>query len=87
MKKKKKKQSCPWKWGEEQERAFNIIKEKLCSKPILAFADYNLPFFLTTNAPLLGLGSVLYQKQDGVDKVISYASRGLRPTEKKLPSA
>ena len=84
--KKKKKLPCAWKWGEEQEKAFNLIKEKLCSKPILAFADYNLPFFLTTDASSLGLGAVLYQKQDGVDKVIAYASRGLRPTEKNYPA-
>ena len=55
-------------------------------KAVLAFADFNRPFYLTTDASSQGLGLVLYQKQDGKDKVIAYASRGLRPTEKNYPA-
>ena len=74
-----------WRWNEEQQQAFNTIIKHLCSAPILAFVDYELPFMLHTDASNGGLGAVLYQQQQGHKRVIAYASRGLRPSE-KLPS-
>ena len=38
-----------------------------------------------TDASVLGLGAVLYQVQDGVEKVISYASQSLTKSETKYP--
>ena len=82
MSKKKKKTSVPWEWGEAQQCAFNTLKEKLSSPPVLAYADFSKPFVLHTDAPSEGLGAVLYQVQDGQEKVILYYSRGLRNSEK-----
>ena len=53
--------------------------------PILAYADFGKPFKLQADASVLGLGAVLYQVQDGVEKVISYASRSLTKSETKYP--
>ena len=39
-----------------------------------------------TDASTEGLGVVLYQEQDGLERVISYASRGLRNREKHYPA-
>jgi transposase InsO family protein len=61
--------------------AFHTLKNKLITLPILAYADFTLPFELHTDASGLGLGAVLYQTQDGVKRVIAYASRGLRNSE------
>jgi hypothetical protein len=58
------------------------VIEKLTSPPILAYADYTLPFILHTDASNEGLGAVLYQKQGGNDRVIAYASRSLRGAER-----
>ena len=55
------------------------------STPILAYADFGKPFKLHTDASVLGLGAVLYQEQDGVEKVISYASQSLSKSELKYP--
>ena len=56
----------------------------LCTTtPILAYANFGKPFKLHTDASVLGLGAVLYQEQDGVKKVISYASQSLSKLESK----
>ena len=72
----------PFIWEESQQKAFDTLKEKLTNPPILAYADYHLPFKLHTDASSTGLGAVLYQHQDGQDRVVCYASRGLKPSKK-----
>ena len=70
-------------WGEEQEIAFEKLKDACTKTPVLAYADYQKPFQLNTDASELGLGSVLYQRQeDDSFRVIAYASRSLSKTEK-----
>ena len=70
-------------WGNEQEQAFQQLKEVCTKTPVLAYADYKKPFRLNTDASELGLGSVLYQQQeDDTFRVIAYASRSLSKTEK-----
>ena len=59
---------------------------KLSNPPVLAYADYRLPFKLHTDASCSGLGAVLYQCQDGLDRVIAYASRSLKPSERNYPA-
>ena len=85
-KKKSKTKPKPWRWGDVEENAKQTIVEKLTSPPILAYADYNLPFIVHSDASGDGLGAILYQCQDGVDRVIAYASRGLRGAEKLYPA-
>jgi len=81
-KRKKHKSARVWKWGPEQETAFQLIRKLLSTPPVLGYADYSLPFELHTDASGHGLGSVLYQIQDGRPCVISYASRGLNKAER-----
>lgn len=56
----------------------------MCSSPVLAYANYTLPFEVEIDASLNGLGAVLSQYQDGRRRVISYASRTLRGAEKNM---
>ncbi|GJZ70600.1 putative reverse transcriptase domain-containing protein [Tanacetum coccineum] len=65
-------------WGDEQEEAFRILKEKLCISPVLALPDGPDDFVVYCDASKLGSGCVLMQK----GKVISYASRQLKTHEK-----
>ena len=56
-------------WDLECQEAFDKFKELCTTTPILAYADYfGKPFKLHTDASVLGLGAVLYQVQDGVEK-------------------
>nr|GEV40220.1 putative reverse transcriptase domain-containing protein [Tanacetum cinerariifolium] len=61
-------------WGEKEENAFQIIKQKLCSAPILALPKGSEDFVVYCDASHKGLGVVLMQRE----KVISYASRQLK---------
>ena len=70
-------------WGTAQIDAFEQLREALISSKVLGYADYERPFILETDASHDGLGAILSQRQkDGQTKVIAYASRRLRPTEK-----
>ena len=62
------------KWDSECQEAFNKLKELCTTTPILVFADFGKPFKLHIDVSILGLRTVLYQVQDGAEKVISYAS-------------
>ncbi|GJU02386.1 putative reverse transcriptase domain-containing protein [Tanacetum coccineum] len=57
-------------WGEKEENAFQIIKQKLCSAPILALPEGSEDFVVYCDASHKGLGAVLMQRE----KVIAYAS-------------
>ncbi|GJZ74259.1 retrotransposon protein, putative, ty3-gypsy subclass [Tanacetum coccineum] len=49
-------------WGEEQEEAFQILKDKLCNEPVLALPDGPEDFVVYCDASGLGLGCVLMQR-------------------------
>ncbi|GJZ61795.1 reverse transcriptase domain-containing protein [Tanacetum coccineum] len=65
-------------WGEEQETAFQLLKQKLCAAPILALPEGSDDFVVYCDASIKGLGAVLMQRM----KVIAYASRQLKIHEK-----
>ena len=47
----------------------------LCTSPVLAYPNFNLPFILTTDASKHAVAAVLSQVQDGAERPIAYASR------------
>nr|GFC40250.1 putative reverse transcriptase domain-containing protein [Tanacetum cinerariifolium] len=57
-------------WGDKKEAAFQLIKQKLCSAPILALPEGSEDFVVYYDALHKGLGAVLMQRE----KVISYPS-------------
>ncbi|GKA52205.1 putative reverse transcriptase domain-containing protein, partial [Tanacetum coccineum] len=65
-------------WGDKQEAAFQLLKQKLCNAPILALPEGSKDFIAFCDASKKGLGAVLMQRE----MVISYASRQLKIHEK-----
>ncbi|GJS22485.1 putative reverse transcriptase domain-containing protein [Tanacetum coccineum] len=65
-------------WGGKQETAFQLLKQKICSAPILALPEGNEDFIVYCDASIKGLGAVLMQRE----MVIAYASRQLKIHEK-----
>ncbi|GJY21425.1 reverse transcriptase domain-containing protein [Tanacetum coccineum] len=66
-----------YEWGSEEEEAFQTLKQKLCSAPILALPEGMEDFVVYCDASLKGYGAVLMQRE----KVIAYASRQLKVHE------
>nr|GFB64307.1 putative reverse transcriptase domain-containing protein [Tanacetum cinerariifolium] len=64
--------------GEKEENAFQLIKQKLCSAPILALPEGSKDFVVYCDASHKGLGAVLMQRE----KVIAYASWQLKVHER-----
>nr|GFB23473.1 putative reverse transcriptase domain-containing protein [Tanacetum cinerariifolium] len=65
-------------WGDKQEAAFQLLKQKLYSAPILALPEGCEDFIVYCDASNKGLGDVLMQREN----LISYASRQLKIHEK-----
>ncbi|GKE13847.1 putative reverse transcriptase domain-containing protein [Tanacetum coccineum] len=65
-------------WGDRQEAAFQTLKNKLCSAPILSLPQGANNFIVYCDASHKVLGAVLMQNE----KVIAYASRKLKIHEK-----
>ncbi|GKE29029.1 putative reverse transcriptase domain-containing protein [Tanacetum coccineum] len=61
-------------WTKKAETAFQLLKQKLCSAPILALPKGSKNFVVYCDASHKGLGAVLMQKE----KVIAYTSRQLK---------
>ena len=70
------------KWSPEAEGAFQLLKEALCTEPVLRAPDFAKPFVLHTDASGTGLGAVLAQVFDDEEHPITYVSRKLLPHER-----
>ncbi|GJZ79979.1 reverse transcriptase domain-containing protein [Tanacetum coccineum] len=78
-------------FSDDCKKAFNILKEKLTTAPIIISPDWNMPFELMCDASDFAVGAVLGQRIDGKFKPIYYASKTLNnaqehytTTEKEL---
>ena len=84
-------QDNPWKNGDLPPlalKAFEELKRQLCSAPLLAYPTPNVIYRLAVDAATGdaenpgGLGAILSQMIDGVERVVAYASRSLKEFEK-----
>ena len=67
----------PFAWGDAQQHAFGLLKEKLTSAPVLKLPEYSKPFTLTTDASKVATGGEL--SQDG--RPVAYHSKKFSPAE------
>ena len=68
-----------WQWANEQQRAFDKLKDSLIKNHVMSYFNPRLKSEVIVDASPVGLGGLLVQ--DG--KVISYASRALRDVESR----
>ena len=77
------KNNTPFIWSDETQKAFDILKDKLCTQPVLKITDFSLPFILTCDASGVAIGGILSQGEINKYRPIAYASRVLSDTERK----
>ena len=73
-------------WNSTHQQAFESLVHALTFDTVLGMADKTKLFTLHCDASGTGLGAILYQEQDGRQRVIAYASRGLNKTEMNYPA-
>src|SRR5208282_3755783 len=71
-----------WVWTDREQSAFDTLKAALVNPPILAMPAAEGLFTLDTDASKTAAGAVLSQNQDGVERVIAYASKTLSRTQR-----
>ncbi|MDZ7612307.1 MAG: RNase H-like domain-containing protein [Flavobacteriaceae bacterium] len=72
----------PFNWTQECQQAFDKLKEKLTTAPILRMPNEVDTFILDTDASNFAIGAVLSQVVDGAEYVVAYASKRLSRCEK-----
>jgi hypothetical protein len=75
----------PLPWGLKQQEAFKMLKQVLCTAPVLAVAETSGSSILQTDATELGIGAVLYKEQEGTKRAIAYHFCKINPAEQNYP--
>lgn len=65
-------------WNDQAQKAFEELKRKLCSAPVLSSPNYDKPFIIQCDASKYGIGAVLSQEnEEKVEVPIAYFSKKL----------
>ena len=75
----------PFQWKTNQIEAFECLKRKISSAPVLAHYDHTLETQLRTDASDVGLGAIILQKHEKKWKPVAFASRQIRGAELNYP--
>ncbi|GAB9477812.1 hypothetical protein Gpo141_00014967, partial [Globisporangium polare] len=80
------KKDATWEWRQEHQDAFDEIKTRLSTAPVLAMADHAKAFHVVCDASDFAIGCALMQHDaDGRERVVSYQSRQLKQAERNYP--
>ena len=74
-----------FKWGEEQQSAFERLKEAVSGAPCLAMPDPAREFIVHTDASGYATGAVLMQQFDDGLRPIAFLSKKMKPAERNYP--
>ena len=72
-------------WTPEHQECFEALKKALTDDIVLAYPQFELPFVVASDASDHGIGGVLSQVVDGMERPIAFFSRALRKYERNYP--
>jgi hypothetical protein len=80
----------PWHWNIDQQKSFEILRDQMCSKPVLRQPNFSKKFFVHTDTSAYGVGAILLQEgepntrnpQKPKQHPIAYYSATFTPTER-----
>jgi hypothetical protein len=58
-------------WGARQQDAVDELKATLCTTPVLAYQNFDLPFILTTDASKVAVAAILPQVQNRLERPVA----------------
>lgn len=77
------KKSKPFHWTETEQIAFDTLKSRLTSEPVLQYPNFDQTFILTTDASGYAISGILSQGDIPNDLPVAYASRILNQAEQR----
>ena len=54
------KKEAEWNWTKDCQQAFDLLKKKMTSAPVLSYASFDLDFVFETDASIIGVGAIPY---------------------------
>ena len=77
-----------WAWSEECEKSFSTLRDILTSDMVLAFPQWDKPFFVEVDGSGSGVGAMLSQEDDtGKLRPLAYYSSGLTATQRNYSAS
>ena len=78
----RKKYDCKWKWADKEQHAFNELKRKLKTAPVMVYFNPKAPTKIETDASKYVCSGILSQQcEDGKWKPVSYRSKTMQDAE------
>ena len=75
-----------WKWGPKEQSAFDVLKEKVTSAPILVLPDNSKPFRIKADSSDFATGAILSQQSLDDEKwhPVAFLPKSLSPVECRM---
>ena len=78
------KRNVTWRWGAEEEAAFNQLKTMPCADTVLAHFEPNQEIGISCDASEVGIGAVLFHRySDGSERPLANVSKTLTDTQRR----
>ena len=76
------KKNVKFSWTIDHQRAFEMIKQSLTSKPLLLFANLEIPFIIQVDASNIGIGAALMQNHGKGEQPVAFMSQKFNKQQK-----
>ena len=79
------KDSIEWRWGPEEQSAFEDLQQRMSSTPVLAIPDDRLPYVMHIDASGFAMGAALMQDAGKGLRPVAFMSKKMKGAETRYP--